>query len=233
MKIAVFSDIHGNYQALVAILKKIGNNYDKIIFLGDAIAIGPDSKECVKTLQNDKIVFLLGNHDLYCTRGTKMDPDLSGVKLAHHNYIEKSLGEIKLIENDNLRYDFTYNDISFSFFHYFFATNNKELYPYEHLDILRNGTYKEIYDKESSDYVFFGHNHEETYNKINNKHYYGIGSSGCTFDDKTYFYSIYIKDKNVSVKKIKVRYNRKKFINRINNSNYPDLDRLKPIFYGL
>ena len=48
MKIAVFSDIHGNYQALKAILKKIGNNYDEIVFLGDVIDLGPDSYECVK-----------------------------------------------------------------------------------------------------------------------------------------------------------------------------------------
>ena len=49
MKVAVFSDIHGNYQALCAILKDIRkNNIDKIIYLGDAVSLGPDSSLCLK-----------------------------------------------------------------------------------------------------------------------------------------------------------------------------------------
>ena len=39
---AVFSDIHGNYQALDTILNDIKNeNIDKIIFLGDSVSLGP------------------------------------------------------------------------------------------------------------------------------------------------------------------------------------------------
>ena len=46
MKIAVFSDVHGNYQATKAILDDIkNNNYDEVICLGDIIGIGPKSKE--------------------------------------------------------------------------------------------------------------------------------------------------------------------------------------------
>ena len=66
MRIAVFSDIHGNYQALCAILNHIKkNNIDKIIYLGDAVSIGPDSSLCVKKLISDADIFILGNHEHY------------------------------------------------------------------------------------------------------------------------------------------------------------------------
>ena len=51
MKVAVFSDIHGNYQALDAILNDIKNeNIDKIIFLGDSVSLGPCPNECIDRL---------------------------------------------------------------------------------------------------------------------------------------------------------------------------------------
>ena len=50
-KIAVFSDIHGNYQVLDAILNDIKKyNYDEVIFLGDAIGIGPEPYKCLDRL---------------------------------------------------------------------------------------------------------------------------------------------------------------------------------------
>ncbi len=230
MKIAVFSDIHGNYQALKAILNNIGDKYDKVIFLGDAVGIGPDSYLCVKLLKKKNVLFLLGNHELYCTRGSEIDIDLSGKKLEHHIWVQKTLKDSILVDDNNLRYDIIYKETKISFFHYFL--NNKP-YPFEHLDIIDNGTYKEIYDKEEADYIFFGHNHEETYNVINNKKYFGIGSSGCTTNNKTYYYSIIIDNNNVKVKKIKIRYNRRKFVNRMNNIKYPDKENLKSVFFGL
>ena len=90
MKLAIFSDIHGNYQALKAIFKKIGNDYDEVIFLGDAIGIGPDSYECVKLLQEKKVRFISGNHDLYYIRGPQIDEDLKGLHSYKTSVFSKS-----------------------------------------------------------------------------------------------------------------------------------------------
>ena len=232
MKIAVFSDIHGNYQALKAILKKIGNDYDMVISLGDVVGLGPDSYECAKTLLDTNTVLLLGNHDLYCTRGAKIDSDLQGDELKHHNWVEKSLNGITFTDRKNnrdLRYDLEYKNHKFSFMHFFI---NNEEYPFEHLDILKDDRYINVFDKEKSEYVFYGHNHEEDYHEINGKHYYGIGSSGCTKDNKTYFYSIYINDK-VTIKKVKLTYDRKTFENRMKDIKYPDKKAIEKIFFGL
>jgi chromosomal replication initiation ATPase DnaA len=59
----------------------------------------------------------------------------------------------------------------------YFFLNNEE-YPFEHLDIFKDNRYKEIFDKETANYIFYGHNHNEEYRELNGKKYYGIGSSG-------------------------------------------------------
>jgi predicted phosphodiesterase len=71
MKIAVFTDLHANYPALKAFLQHIeGDEYDKIIHLGDAIAIGPNPRECMETLVDiANIHFVMGNHDDWYANG--------------------------------------------------------------------------------------------------------------------------------------------------------------------
>ena len=66
LKIAAFSDLHGNDQAAKAIIEDINkNNYDKVICLGDIIGIGPKPKETLELVLNSNIDIVLGNHDLY------------------------------------------------------------------------------------------------------------------------------------------------------------------------
>ena len=66
MRIAVFSDIHGNLEALKEILKDIEKeNIDDIICLGDVIGLGPNSSECLDLIIKNNIKLVLGNHELY------------------------------------------------------------------------------------------------------------------------------------------------------------------------
>ncbi len=67
------SDIHGCSEQLKSLLKKI-KDFDKLIFLGDYIDRGPNSKEVIdiiRDLQNkygDKIITLIGNHEDLCLK---------------------------------------------------------------------------------------------------------------------------------------------------------------------
>ena len=57
-KIAIFSDIHGNLEALDAILKDVKKNkISNIYCLGDIIGIGPNPKECLNLIIKNKICF--------------------------------------------------------------------------------------------------------------------------------------------------------------------------------
>lgn len=67
-KIAVISDIHGNLEALKAVLSDISRrNADKIICLGDIIAKGSHPSECIKLVRENCDEVLVGNCDRYFT----------------------------------------------------------------------------------------------------------------------------------------------------------------------
>ena len=58
-KIAIISDIHGNYEALTTVLKDIENrNIKNIYCLGDIIAKGVHPSECL-TLIKDLLIKLI------------------------------------------------------------------------------------------------------------------------------------------------------------------------------
>ncbi len=74
MKIALISDIHGNYHALEAVLIDISDhNVDEIICLGDLATIGPQPLRVIRRLREMGIVTIMGNHDL-----ALLDPDKAG-----------------------------------------------------------------------------------------------------------------------------------------------------------
>ncbi|MBI4977738.1 MAG: metallophosphoesterase family protein [Spirochaetes bacterium] len=64
MKIALISDIHGNLQALQAVIQDIDRNaIQSIICLGDIISMGLQPGEVITMLQSIHCSFILGNHD--------------------------------------------------------------------------------------------------------------------------------------------------------------------------
>ena len=65
MRVAVISDIHGNAQALQAVLAAIeAEAPDAVWCLGDTVGYGPRPNECCSLVQEAADVCLVGNHDL-------------------------------------------------------------------------------------------------------------------------------------------------------------------------
>lgn len=64
MRIAIFSDVHGNLTALNAVLADIKKQTpDLIIFAGDLCLYGPRPAECVARIQQEEIAAVYGNED--------------------------------------------------------------------------------------------------------------------------------------------------------------------------
>ncbi|OYV02630.1 hypothetical protein CGW93_04555 [candidate division bacterium WOR-3 4484_18] len=64
MKLAILSDIHGNWEAFSAVLEFLDKEkVDKIIILGDIVGYGADPNLCVKKAKEVAEVNLIGNHD--------------------------------------------------------------------------------------------------------------------------------------------------------------------------
>jgi predicted phosphodiesterase len=71
VKRAIVSDIHGNLEALDAVLADIqAQQIDEIYCLGDVIGYGPNPRECIDRVLEFKLC-VLGNHD----QGALFDPE--------------------------------------------------------------------------------------------------------------------------------------------------------------
>jgi predicted phosphodiesterase len=69
---ALISDIHGNLEALHAVLADISTqNVDEIMCLGDVVGYGPNPNECLDLIQRKAVRTILGNHD----QAALFDPD--------------------------------------------------------------------------------------------------------------------------------------------------------------
>ena len=65
MRLAVFSDTHGNFDALEQVIKDIDRSaVDEVISLGDNIGYGPEPDRVIRKLKALNIPSVLGNHEL-------------------------------------------------------------------------------------------------------------------------------------------------------------------------
>jgi len=64
MRIAVFSDIHGNILALNQVLEDIEKqDYDRVFCLGDLVGYGPHPNKVIETIRESAIPTIMGNYD--------------------------------------------------------------------------------------------------------------------------------------------------------------------------
>ena len=251
-RIAVISDIHGNLEALNAILEDVKNqDIDDIICLGDTINIGPNSKECIDLLIENNVKSVLGNHELYLLRGDDIDSSIGDEEKLHYKWVKASLTdkEIDYISKCPLYYDYSisYNekagDKRFIFTHYF-INNEKDIYPFEKNNLINDINLWKKYNDENIIY-FVGHLHESfDVNEVNGilddyieddgvlTNIEIIDSAGCTKDNYTSYLIIEIS-KNICYKKIKLEYEREKFINKVLTMKFPRKKNILKYFYGI
>ena len=82
MRVAVFSDIHGNTFALDHILADIKDQrVDQLVCLGDAIQGGPQPKETVECLRELDCPIVMGNADAWLVTGVETGQELPPERL--------------------------------------------------------------------------------------------------------------------------------------------------------
>ena len=227
-KIAVFSDIHGNYQALDAILNDIKKyNYDDVIFLGDAIGIGPEPYKCLDRLLKSNITYIYGNHEMYILEGHDNFSNIKESAKPHHKWTENETKTLHSELKKRMIKDKIIENVKFM--HYQFDDNGYILRPndYPTIEYLDN-----IYNNINQEYIVFGHSHVAHYN-IGKKHYYCLGSSGCVHDYETFYNEVTIDNGNVLFKKHYIKYNREEFINTVNKTDFPLKKFMCDVFFGI
>ena len=240
MAIAIFSDIHGNLEALEAILKDIHKKRRKIkhtYFLGDAITFGPDSSACLKLLQEHGVHCVMGNHEQRIVRYDKSVAEMSYAGIKHMEYIFNQLDndDIKFIKSMPLFINIDYKGYKLHFAHYSHDANGV---VQEDMEIFSEATLDKLFESSDFDAVFFGHLHErKLLIRQVGRSYFNLGSSGFTKGDKT-FYTYFdigemMEKHNFDIYRIDVKYNRKKFEHKLRTAPIPEKIRFAKKFFHL
>ncbi|MFZ5979989.1 MAG: metallophosphoesterase family protein [Candidatus Zixiibacteriota bacterium] len=108
MKSALISDIHANLEALEAVLIDIGRHpVDRIICLGDVIGYGCNPIECLRLVNENCQVKLLGNHE-YAALGLMSEKGLNELAQESLIWTRGKIGdrEIAIISDFEMDYEF-------------------------------------------------------------------------------------------------------------------------------
>ncbi|MHC4481381.1 MAG: metallophosphoesterase family protein [Planctomycetota bacterium] len=72
--IAIISDIHGNLEALKAVLSQL-REAETVYCAGDVVGYGPNPNECCELLRSRGVLSVQGNHDFVCANMDRMGSD--------------------------------------------------------------------------------------------------------------------------------------------------------------
>ena len=239
MGFAVFSDIHGNLEALEAIIKHARKKHKlkDLYFLGDAITFGPDSSACLKLLKKHNIKCVAGNHEQRIVRYDKAVKTMTYATAEHMNYIFGQLDREDLAFMKTMPVDIkiNYKGVNIFFTHYAHDENGIIRDDYE--EFTEQRLYK-LFGGHKCEIVFFGHVHNRLLmmNEYG-KSYVCVGASGCVKSDKT-FYTYFNahkegEDVNFDIYRVNVPFNRKKFEDKMKSVPLPDKKNYAPFTFGL
>ncbi len=164
MKIAVFSDVHGNIKAFKKTLERITENApDRIVFLGDIFQRGHEEIECLELLRNSEIICIKGNCELYLANGVDIDPDVEYLREYYDSARAKLTDEqLQFVKQMPLFYEMECCGYRIRFSHFLFLDMDLE-YPYLGLSSLKNGVFDqacESVEVRRYDLVVIGHCHQ-------------------------------------------------------------------------
>ena len=197
MKICVFSDIHGNYEALNKMLQAECENVEMFIFAGDIFGYFYNQSEIIQKLMKiHNLLAVKGNHDHYYL--TQMDKtnlkDRYGS--SYDSFLTTEQMDFIALLPDHIKT--TIQGKKVGIFHG--GPDNymeQRIYPDSEMDF---GLLQREYD-----FVIFGHTHYGFVRKVGNTLILNPGSLGQPRDGKGFCYCILdLEDFSYCFKKVKV-----------------------------
>ena len=185
MKIAVISDIHGNIQALEAVLENIKKeNCEKIFCLGDLAMAGPSPNEAIEKIKelslNANFELIQGNTDEYL--GKNSDEMHATIAKANPIMANAYADDRKIISKENLEFlknlptqkELEINGIKLLLVHGSPRKNTENIFPELPLEKV-----EEMLDGVDADLIFCGHTHQPCGYQTNTKQtVVNVGSVG-------------------------------------------------------
>lgn len=212
MRIAVFSDIHGNHYALEAVLRDIEvRGFELVLCGGDLVGYGAFPNEVIWLLRGRHIPTVMGNYD----EGVGLDRDDCGC--AYRDEHAKALGARSIewtrqaVRPENKAYlrgllkrlEFKVYDTRFLLVHGSPRRINEYLYENrpEH-SLVR------LFEEEKADVIICGHTHLPYVKELNGKRLLNSGSVGKPKDGdpRAGYLAVEVDEKGLHADVIRVPY---------------------------
>ena len=178
MKLAIISDIHGNYEAFKSVLQNCSKfKIDKFIFLGDYVGYYYDAFEVMNKIMSLDAICIKGNHDLMleqinkgelCSKmvikqyGHGLSIALQKLNKEHLQFMENLPGEVEV----------DFDGVLFYFSHIFKYSDDGYIYS----DTINK--YKNKIIDSGYDFFCVGHSHYPFIYKIKDTTFINPGSVG-------------------------------------------------------
>lgn len=229
MKLAFISDIHGNANALDAVLADIKErNVDQVYVLGDICYRGPEPQRSLDLIRSLNTEIIKGNADEWVVRGVKQGevPEQAlEMMYKERNWICSQLTEESIDYLRNLPIELTIEQYGLRI-HAFHATPEslfEVVLPSENEETLSS----KLMSNEA-DLFIYAHIHRPYIRYINGKCIMNIGSVGLPFDGvKRASYAIVdISEESFQTSIVRVAYDINQTIDQFQNSDYPNKRQL-------
>lgn len=73
MRILVYSDVHANAEALLAVARVAQDQWDESVCLGDVVGYGASPNEAIEWVRKNSTLSVRGNHDRACASGDGLE----------------------------------------------------------------------------------------------------------------------------------------------------------------
>ena len=233
MKFAVITDIHGNFDALEAVLDDIDSrsNVKKIYNLGDLVGIGHETNKVLDAVfDRDDMEIIAGNHDeavMSIINDTPYPKDLEDKFYEHHQWIESHMDEDYYEELNSLprTRELTVEGKKVLFIHYEIPNDQLEVsideQPFSPIVTPSLENMSELFSDEDADLIVFGHNH--TVHMYDDKEtiYFNPGSVGLNNGAYASYGLVTINENEFSIERVKVPYDNEEFIAGFDEKQVP------------
>ena len=235
MKIAVVTDVHGNFPALKAALSAIRQEgCDAIFHTGDSIGIGPYPAECLDLILNTpRLVPVMGNHDAWFAYGLP-DPQpswMSDGEVIHqqwvHSCLDSSLrtvvGEWPYLIQE------VFEDIRVSFLHYGLTETGRNFAKIRQTP--ESADLDEMYGSLNSNLVFYGHHHSNS-DMASKARYVNPGSLGCHTEPVARFAVLVCREKRYELEVRHISYDDSALFREFERREVPEREFIIRAFFG-
>ena len=238
--IALINDIHGNVEALQALLDECRRSGKKDIFiLGDMIGFGPQSNECLDLLRQSQEEFnircVLGNHELYSLMGNKSFAYTAGFQTEMTTRIRQTMSpeNRRFIEELPITRRAIIGGKKVTFTHF----PIQESYEDDSRMYVGHGEGESAFAHSESgrnqDIVIYGHEHrtESTMGDdvgtvgettVTDTTYVNLPSSGCVHGNKTSFVTFTLGEDGIKTQVHTVDYERERLQEALLKTNNPN-----------